>query len=688
MPLPPPSYIDDGASFPRRLRPLSPSSSTTSSFSTPTGAYTGSYIDDGLDLIPPNRSPNKNALATHGGFGAPDPAFYTHREKRGTQPAEEAAVWTADIARAVAGDVSRSLAVMRGVAGVEVRPACGVSGSETETEKGEKGKGRRRRRKGTVRVVPPRKWGVFVIKDGDGGIVVVGEDGEFEDHAGKKGGKMEMEKRWVRGVRSGPRSLVKGRNESTGEMWDAGCKSETEEVKAHGEWQGGETVSSWSKVPAASKTSTTSTSTWTWPKHSGNGGDDGMDDAPTQFLMTGAQSGYPSHAPSSSLPSISPRLQPSRHPSSPPSPFLQSALLPTSSRPRTSPCPSPLLSPFLKSAQPASAINPHEITWADASPPTISSGSPPQLRSRDDWSSTTEDSWQQQRVRTVSNEGSGFYKLKHDYDSDKHNGRNGGGWALTTAVPPTSSRRGSSSNRPRSMHTVFSLGSRKSNYKLPTIVSVTDESSALEDKNARSVGGWSGKARLVSPPGSLFSEGEAQYKSGRERGSVDGGRSAYISDLGWSEHGERKKATTQDCWDAHSRTAGKQKGWGGAEGEEWDGFERPKGTSEVSVVGSLRSEWSRMSLGDRAVEHLHTNERKDSSMSGSGSRRRARRKSHRGRNHKSSTTKSAHQHAAWDDGEGDGFTPASPAKSWSSESDDAWDGKSSKRVEPNARTWD
>jgi hypothetical protein len=158
------SHHDDFHSLSSRL-PRSPSSSivTTKTAST----YTGSYFDDGLDLVPPIQ-----------GIGAIDTSFYAPP----TQPRAKSA-WNATIAQAVSGDIQRSLARIQGAGKLAV-----VCSDDKEKENG--------RGWDVVRVPAPRQWGTFVIKGGDGVVVVVGPDGEFE--AVGQGGPFEERRGWVR----------------------------------------------------------------------------------------------------------------------------------------------------------------------------------------------------------------------------------------------------------------------------------------------------------------------------------------------------------------------------------------------------------------------------------------------------------------------------------------------------------
>lgn len=153
----PASFVDDGSSFEKRM--LHPSHNRKwldDSASDTTSAYSGSYIDDGADmLLPSRRAP---------GFGPINPKFYKQRKRNGN----ENDAWNNDIQKAVAGDIGRSLEKLRGIGGVEVKRH-----TKTLDKHGN-------RRKDTVTIPLPRRWGTFIIKADDGRVIVVDEDGEFD----------------------------------------------------------------------------------------------------------------------------------------------------------------------------------------------------------------------------------------------------------------------------------------------------------------------------------------------------------------------------------------------------------------------------------------------------------------------------------------------------------------------------
>jgi hypothetical protein len=178
--LPPPSFIDDGASFHARTRHALPPSHRITSNDSDTSAYTGSYIDDGADmLLPPHHVP---------GFGPLDPRFYKQRKR---QENSNEAVWNEDIKKAIEGDMQRSLEMMRGVADVEVRKA------DRSEERGQGKKGQETD-KDTVTVSLPPKWGTFIIKQDNGRVIVIDEFGEFDSGEVGDKEKGQIGGKWVK----------------------------------------------------------------------------------------------------------------------------------------------------------------------------------------------------------------------------------------------------------------------------------------------------------------------------------------------------------------------------------------------------------------------------------------------------------------------------------------------------------
>jgi hypothetical protein len=167
----PASFVDDGSSFEKRiLHPTHNRKWLNDAASDTTSAYSGSYIDDGADmLLPSRRAP---------GFGPINPKFYKQRKRN----ENENDAWNNDIQKAVGGDIGRSLEKLRGIGGVEVKRH-----TETLDKHG-------KRRKDTITIPLPRRWGTFIIKADDGRVIVVDEDGEFDS-----GPQVQQEPRkWVK----------------------------------------------------------------------------------------------------------------------------------------------------------------------------------------------------------------------------------------------------------------------------------------------------------------------------------------------------------------------------------------------------------------------------------------------------------------------------------------------------------
>jgi len=230
----PASFVDDGSSFEKRI--LHPSHNRkwlNDSASDANSVYSGSYIDDGADmLLPSRRAP---------GFGPINPKFYKQRKRTGN----EDDAWNTDIQKAVAGDIGHSLEKLRGIGGVEVKRH-----TDTLDKHGN-------RRKNTITIPLPRRWGTFIIKADDGRVIVVDEDGEFD--SGPQG--QQVPRKWVKAPTTVSAPPSEKRRESR--------KKSLEPVKAltpipESEYEEGDVL---------------------------EGGEDPM--SPTGFFMTGGASGWP-----------------------------------------------------------------------------------------------------------------------------------------------------------------------------------------------------------------------------------------------------------------------------------------------------------------------------------------------------------------------------------------------------------
>ena len=165
-----PSFVDDGESFIKRVRrdPLSRHAvKQLDSNASDASAYTGSFLDDGADML--------NPLHKIPGFGLTNSKFYEHRGRRADN-----AVWNHNVQKAISGDVYRNLTKMRNLAALEVKQ------KDNKTEQ---------REKTTVTVMKPPKWDTFVIKAEHGRIIIVDHDGEFDSGSIEPESKLPV--RWI-----------------------------------------------------------------------------------------------------------------------------------------------------------------------------------------------------------------------------------------------------------------------------------------------------------------------------------------------------------------------------------------------------------------------------------------------------------------------------------------------------------
>ncbi|USP72931.1 hypothetical protein yc1106_00205 [Curvularia clavata] len=170
----PPSFLDDGGSIANRLpqgldKQRVAKWVSRGTFSD-TSAYTGSFVDDDEDIVLRSSSIS-DRQARH--------------EKEETRKKGDEQVWNENAKKAVSGDVRRHMDKIRDLRGkVQVRKV--KKGREMEKEKKK------------VLVPVPRRWGTFVIKDKDGRVVVVDEEGEFDSGPRKVHNEKQHERRWVR----------------------------------------------------------------------------------------------------------------------------------------------------------------------------------------------------------------------------------------------------------------------------------------------------------------------------------------------------------------------------------------------------------------------------------------------------------------------------------------------------------
>ena len=164
----PPSFIDDAISLTNRLpRGLGPHqvAQWLLRHGSDTSAYTGSFIDDNADSVL-----RDIGVSSH----------HARDRKKEKKKHSKEQVWNEYVRKAVSGDVQRHIDKIRGLRGcvrVQKIGGGGVGESEKKKEK--------------VCVPLPREWGTFVIREKDGRVVVVDEEGEFDS------GAQQQQPRWA-----------------------------------------------------------------------------------------------------------------------------------------------------------------------------------------------------------------------------------------------------------------------------------------------------------------------------------------------------------------------------------------------------------------------------------------------------------------------------------------------------------
>ncbi|CAG5159437.1 uncharacterized protein ALTATR162_LOCUS5583 [Alternaria atra] len=193
----PQSFVDDGGSFTKRIpRGLDQRhiAKWIASNGSDTSAYTGSFVDDGADMHLP--------LGAAPGFGPIDTRFYKQRKLKGPKHGAET-LWNGDVQKAISGDIQRNLEKIRGLGRLEVKRTNrdsrqdGIVGEQKQAKKD------------TVTIPMPPQWGTFVIKADNGRVIVVDKDGEFDSGPRKTGS--EQPKHWVKAASTiEPSSPVRG----------------------------------------------------------------------------------------------------------------------------------------------------------------------------------------------------------------------------------------------------------------------------------------------------------------------------------------------------------------------------------------------------------------------------------------------------------------------------------------------
>jgi hypothetical protein len=285
----PQSFVDDGGSFTKRTpRGLDHRhvAKWIASNNSDTSAYTGSFIDDGVDMHrPPGADP---------GFGPIDTRFY--KQKKRKEPKDDAGMmWNDDVQRAITGDMQRNLGKIRGLGELEVKKAeykdCG----------NEKVVGQEQMKKDTVTIPMPPQWGTFIIKANDGRVIVVDKDGEFD--SGPQKAANEQQRPWVKAAStiepaspaqySSPPSPLK-HGTSTGLSQEHSKGNRKQETRSDKKEKPEKTRQS---HHSPSKALTAIPESEYEDGYLPSGGE-GIG-SPTGFMMTGGASGWPSSRPTS-----------------------------------------------------------------------------------------------------------------------------------------------------------------------------------------------------------------------------------------------------------------------------------------------------------------------------------------------------------------------------------------------------
>lgn len=187
------SFVDDGLEIEKRIRHSDSHNLRKGLRGTfheahqtnPSSVYTGSFIDDGADMLLPAKST--------AGFGKVDDKFYEEVKAKQRKKSNK---WNADMQRAISGDIQNNLARMKGIANIQVKkkPVQQTDEKACAEEKVESQKDEEKKEAVKVRVPP--KWGTFVIKAGNGRIIVVDEDGEYD--SGPQPTNVQRMERWVK----------------------------------------------------------------------------------------------------------------------------------------------------------------------------------------------------------------------------------------------------------------------------------------------------------------------------------------------------------------------------------------------------------------------------------------------------------------------------------------------------------
>ncbi|KAA8618035.1 hypothetical protein PtrV1_09542 [Pyrenophora tritici-repentis] len=124
------------------------------------------------------------------GFGTIDKRFYKQKKPQEPKFGYEK-IWNEHVQKAVTGDVQRNLNKVRGLGGIQVKKRHdGRGGDGHGNERGKK-------KEESITVPAPPQWATFVIRADDGRVIVVDKDGDF-DSGPPAEAEIERPKPWVK----------------------------------------------------------------------------------------------------------------------------------------------------------------------------------------------------------------------------------------------------------------------------------------------------------------------------------------------------------------------------------------------------------------------------------------------------------------------------------------------------------
>ncbi|KAF2685289.1 hypothetical protein K458DRAFT_430839 [Lentithecium fluviatile CBS 122367] len=541
-----PSFFDDAGNVERHMRcggrwdinawlQSTPALASTLSM-TDTSAYTGSVMDDAADMLPLGHGARP-------GFGRIDKKFYSEG-KRGKDERE----WTEEMAKAVGGDIQRSLARLGGFG--EVR----VMGAE-EGAREKRRAGRKKRAGGEededrcVRVRAPPAWGSFVIEGKDGRVIVVDKDDVYD--SGRPGenivvdwGRTRSEKEMERQRKKDERRKKEKEKEQAISL---ALKLRSPDAKLQDKsWSNRNTELAQQDKPILEADTSDDASVI-----------DSNVPSPTKFFITGGASGWHSPLPSPVKPPASPtRPPPSSWPSPIPSPVKRSSVSTWGTKlPVKSGLPSAVESvdtrkehetwdEGVSTVKPASLVGSHgssrivssrhssnrsvkgsdgRATWTqdgeDVARPILSPSRSDTSRvsshvaSRGSWTWDADDFYRGSLTTVVSREPSPA--------------KSGTSWGKPTSTYSTHSRTSSRSTRSRARSTTTAVAGVK---QIPGIPTSTHSSTSSHSSRKT----WASRTPSFSAWNALTTtEDDTKSKHSSQKGSVDGSQASTIQPFSW-----------------------------------------------------------------------------------------------------------------------------------------------------------